>query len=104
MASKSEVLSHPPRRVWRGPVLLAWWCPAWRRRDPGLRLLHGTGEGERSKAAVRACGSVRRAARGSVPTADTGGIEYRLRRALADWLVLAVKSLLLGWGWSEGAG
>jgi hypothetical protein len=41
--------------------------------------------------AVRACGSVRRAARGSVPTAETGGIEYRLRRSLADRLVLAVK-------------
>src|SRR5450756_2072969 len=25
--------------------LLARWCPAWRRREPGLRLLHGTWEG-----------------------------------------------------------
>ena len=24
------------------PWLLARWCPAWRRREPGLRLLHGT--------------------------------------------------------------
>ena len=39
--------------------------------------------------AVRACGSVRRAARGSVPTAETEGIEYRLRRSLADRLVVA---------------
>jgi len=31
-----------------------------------------------------------------VPTADTGGIEYRLRRSLADRLVLAVKLLLAG--------
>jgi hypothetical protein len=31
-----------------------------------------------------------------VPTAETGGIEYRLRRSLADWLVLAVKPLLAG--------
>jgi hypothetical protein len=46
--------------------------------------------------AVRACGSVRRAARGSVPTADTEGIEYRLRRSLADRPVLAVKLLLAG--------
>jgi hypothetical protein len=36
------------------------------------------------------------AARGSVPTAETGGIEYRLRRSLADRLVLAVKLLLAG--------
>ena len=48
------------------------------------------------EAAVRACGSVRRAARGSVPTAETGGIEYRLRRSLADRLVLAGKPLLAG--------
>jgi len=31
-----------------------------------------------------------------VPTAETGGIEYRLRRSLADWLVLAEKLLLAG--------
>ena len=31
-----------------------------------------------------------------MPTADTGGIEYRLRRSLADRLVLAVKPLLAG--------
>jgi hypothetical protein len=48
------------------------------------------------EAAARACGSVLRAARGSVPTAETGGIEYRLRRSLADRLVLAVKPLLAG--------
>ena len=48
------------------------------------------------EAAVRACGSVRRAARGSVPTAETGGIEYRWRRSLADRLVVAGKPLLAG--------
>ncbi len=48
--------------------------------------------------AVRACGSVRRAARGSVPTAETGGIEYRSRRSLADRPVVAVKRLLAGVG------
>ena len=48
------------------------------------------------EAAVRAFGSVRRAARGSVPTAETGGIEYRLRRSLADRLVVAGKPLLAG--------
>ena len=37
-----------------------------------------------------------RSPRGSVPTAETGGIEYRLRRSLADRLVLAVKLLLAG--------
>ena len=31
-----------------------------------------------------------------MPTAETGGIEYRLRRSLADRLVLAVKLLLAG--------
>jgi hypothetical protein len=31
-----------------------------------------------------------------VPTAETGGIEYRLRRSLADRLVLALKLLLAG--------
>ncbi len=56
------------------------------------------------EAAVWACGSVRQAARGSVPTAETGGFEDRLRRSLADRPVVAVKFLLLGWGWSEGAG
>ena len=39
-----------------------------------------------------------------MPTADTGGTEYRWRRSLADRLVVVVKLLLLGWGWSEGAG
>ena len=31
-----------------------------------------------------------------MPTAETGGIEYRLRRSLADRLVLAMKLLLAG--------
>ena len=31
-----------------------------------------------------------------MPTAETGGIEYQLRRSLADRLVLAVKPLLAG--------
>jgi hypothetical protein len=31
-----------------------------------------------------------------VPTAETGGIEYRSRRSLADRFVLAVKLLLAG--------
>ena len=31
-----------------------------------------------------------------MPTAETGGIEYRSRRLLADRLVLAVKLLLAG--------
>ena len=51
-----------------------------------------------SKVAVRACGSVRRAARGSVPTAETGGTEYRSRRSLADRPVVAEKRLLAGVG------
>jgi hypothetical protein len=31
-----------------------------------------------------------------MPTAETGGIEYRLRRSLADRLVVAMKPLLAG--------
>ncbi len=30
-----------------GARLLARWCPVWRRREPGLRLVHGTWEGRR---------------------------------------------------------
>ena len=55
---------------------------------------------EREKASdergVRGRGPVDGSARGSVPTAETGGIEYRSRRSLADRLVLAVKLLLAG--------
>jgi hypothetical protein len=55
---------------------------------------------EREKASGRnGCpgAQVLRAARGSVPTAETGGIEYRLRRSLADRPVVAGKPLLI-WG------
>jgi hypothetical protein len=47
----------------------------------------------------------RGAARGKVPTVDTGRHEIPVAALLlADRLVVAVRSLLLGWGWSEGAG
>ena len=52
---------------------------------PGLRVSSTGGERERAEA-------------------ETRGIEYRLRRSLADRPVVAVKLLLLGWGWSEGVG
>jgi hypothetical protein len=39
-----------------------------------------------------------RVARGSVPTAETGGIEYQSRRSLADRPVVAERSLLAGVG------
>ncbi len=62
-------------------------------------LVCGSGT-EREKASVESgrpgLRVSRRAARGSVPTAETGGIEYRSRRSLADRLVLAVKLLLAG--------
>ena len=51
---------------------------------------------EREKASVETATEVVMVARGSVPTAETEGIEYRSRRSLADRLVLAVKLLLAG--------
>src|SRR3954451_6733299 len=39
---RNRGLVWPAGGVWRLPVLLARRCPAWRRREPGLRLLHGT--------------------------------------------------------------
>jgi hypothetical protein len=61
--------------------------------------LHG-----REKASVdTATGSrASKVARGSVPTADTGGIEYQSRRSLADRLVVAEKPLLAGVGVERG--
>ena len=48
-----------------GARLLVRWCPACRWREPGLRLLHGTGEGEMS---IRRSGSqALKVARGSAP-------------------------------------
>jgi hypothetical protein len=54
---------------------------------------------EREKASVdtAAWGGKLRVARGSVPTAETGGIEYRSRRSLADRPVVVAKLLLI-WG------
>ena len=39
-----EVLVRPGMSL-AGARLLARWCPAWRRREPGLRLPRGTWEG-----------------------------------------------------------
>jgi hypothetical protein len=44
MASKPGRLNGPGMSL-AGARLLARWCPAWRRRESGLRLLHGTWEG-----------------------------------------------------------
>jgi hypothetical protein len=49
---------------------------------------------EREKASVDT--AARWVARGSVPTAETGGIEYQSRRSLADRPVVAEKPLLAG--------
>jgi hypothetical protein len=73
-----------------GARLLARWCPAFRRREPGLRLLHGTWEGGWRyflPAAEVDGGRVR----GSASTADTGDVEYRRGTALADRLVVVGK-------------
>ena len=48
---KAELTSKPghsssPGMNLAGARWLARRCPAWRRREPGLRLLHGTWEGE----------------------------------------------------------
>ena len=74
------------------PAFLARWCPAYRRREPGLRLLHGTGESESPK--VRSGSQALKIARGSAPTQDTGGAEYRWRRFAGG----VVKLLLAGVG------
>jgi hypothetical protein len=47
---KPEMTSKPERlhgfgMSLAGARLLARWCPVCRRREPGLRLLHGTWEG-----------------------------------------------------------
>jgi hypothetical protein len=74
--------------------------PGGVRRRGGVILVCGSCM-EREKASV---GTVvlgllaPRVARGSVPTAETGGIEYRWRRSLADRPVVAVKLLLAGVG------
>jgi hypothetical protein len=45
MTSKPERLNGAGMSL-AGARLLARWCPAWRRRESGLRLLHETWEGE----------------------------------------------------------
>jgi len=50
VSKKKQVTSKPgcltdPGTSLAGARWRARWCPAWRRREPGLRLLHGTGEG-----------------------------------------------------------
>ena len=73
--------------------------PGGARREGGVILVCGSCM-EREKASVdmAARGGRPRVARGSVPTAETGGIEYQWRRSLADRLVVAVKLLLAGVG------
>ena len=44
VTSKPGCLQDPGMSL-AGARGLARRCPAWRRREPGLRLLHGTGEG-----------------------------------------------------------
>jgi len=56
-----------------GARLLARWCPAWRRREPGLLLPWGTGEGAPGHdpaggAGERECPKRPRTARGWVPS------------------------------------
>lgn len=82
-------------------MLLARRCPAWRRREPDLRLLRGVWEGmpghHRPRLFLR--------------WLVVGRVSERMNREkdgvalpgmLADRLVVAVK--LLSWGWSEGVG
>ncbi len=42
MASKPRGLRNLSGQSLAGARVLARWCPAYRRRDPGLLLLHGT--------------------------------------------------------------
>lgn len=78
-----------------GPVLLARRCPAWRRREPDLRLLRGTWEGMPGH----------RRPRLFLRWLVVGRVSERMNREkdgvalpgmLADRLVVAVK--LLSWG------
>ena len=73
--------------------------PGGARRRGGVILVCGSCT-EREKASVETVvwGRWPQVARGSVPTAETGGTEYRLRRSLADRLVVVVKLLLAGVG------
>jgi hypothetical protein len=74
-----------------GARLLARWCPAWRRREPGLRLLHGTWEGGRRHGCP--CSVVGEVARGSAPGGRNREALSTVAGPLADRLVVAVKSL-----------
>ena len=69
--------------------------PGGVRRGGGVSLVCGSCT-EREKASVETATEVVMVARGSVPTAETEGIEYRSRRSLADRPVVAVKPLLAG--------
>ncbi len=68
-----EVLVRPGMSL-AGARRLARWCPAWRRREPGLRLLRGTWDGARrycrSALGVRARGGGREGARTSGMTRE----------------------------------
>jgi hypothetical protein len=79
-----------------GARLLARWCPAWRRREPGLRLLYGTWEGW-ADAALPGMRFVLRCVRWG--EREVLKRQNRKRRStdvvswLADRLVVAVKPL-----------
>jgi len=61
-----------------GARVLARWCPARRRREPGLRLLHGTWEGERRYRSTVHLGLCSHPVDEREPAeADTEGSEYR---------------------------
>src|SRR5438034_7987806 len=64
MASEPERLNGSGMSL-AGARVLARRCPAWRRREPGLRLLRGTWEGERRH--CRPAPGLGWVARGSVP-------------------------------------
>jgi hypothetical protein len=65
MASKPGQPSSPGMSL-AGARVLARWCPARRRRESGLRLLHGTWEGGCRHGGRASIG--RGAARGSAPS------------------------------------
>jgi hypothetical protein len=59
-----------------GARLLARWCPAWRRREPGLRLSRGTWEGGRRYCAP-VPGKGRAGERERAERREPQGAEYR---------------------------
>jgi len=74
-----------------GARLLARWCPAWRRRESDLRLLHGTWEGECRY--CLSCTTVQEGREGVRRAAETVRRRVPMRHPLADRFIVVKKRL-----------